>query len=221
MKTTIMKTDRRFFKYLNLLLFFTGLTFVTTWLPFLRGILDGNSYIWGTTLFGVRFSGTGLEGDFYYVIGNTVIGFLLLYSFYWTRKRMLFYALLCLWYGSMIANAFYEVFLGEGYVFHGDTLDIHLDLSYIVIPLMIALAVLVILVIRKDLRMKFKPIWTRKNRLWLLILTLPLAAQYFLLGSGEPHGSTDQIGVIISLLQVVFLCMPFKAFSFDTVQKVT
>jgi len=207
-----MKTNRRFFRYLNLLLFFTGLTFMTSWLPFLRGLLDGPSYEWGSSFLGKQFSGSGTGGDYYYVLINVVTGLFLLASFYWIRQRWVFYSLLIVWYGSMIANAFYEVFAGQGYMFHGDTLNIHLNLAYVILPVMVLAGVLAGYVILKDKGTTFRAIRTKKNSYWLAALLLPIPFQYFLLSGGEPHGLTDQIGVVLALLQVVFLYKPFKAY---------
>lgn len=207
-----MKTNRRFFRNLNLLLFFTGLTFMTSWLPFLRGLLDGPSYEWGSSFFGKQFSGAGTGGDYYYILMNVVAGLLLMVSFYWIRQRWVFYGLLIVWYGSMIANAFYEVLAGQGYMFHGDTLNIHLNLAYVILPIMILAGVLAGYVIHKDSGIRFQANWVKKNGYWLAALLLPLPFQYFLLSGGEPHGLTDQIGVVLALLQVVFLYKPFKAY---------
>jgi len=211
-----MRNSRRRFRTYNRLLFITGLTYATTWLPFLRGLMDGESYTWGTTLFGHVFSGSGTQGDFYFVVLNAFLGLWLLLSFYWSRWRMVFYGLLVLWNGSMIANAFYEVFFGQGYTFQGDTLGVNVDLSYVILPLMLGIGYLTGVVIKKDARYPFKARWTWKNTYWLLGLLLPLPVQYFLLHGGEPHGLTDQIGVIIALLQVFLLSWAFRAYDILT-----
>lgn len=202
-----------FFKKLNLLLIITGFTFATSWLPFIRGISDGESYQWGTTLFGELFYGDGVGGDFYYVVINVVIFLALMYSFYWIKNRMVFYILLLVWYGSMICNAFYEVFVGEGYIFHGDTMNVHLNLSYAILPIMILMGVFVLHVAREDRKHFFRAKRHKKNNLWALVLLLPIPAQGVLFYMGEPHGITDKIGVIIALLQVVLVWTAFKGYN--------
>jgi len=214
-----MEANRKFKKRINLLLFLTGLTFATTWLPLVRGLMDGETYSWGTSLFGVSISGSGIGGDFYYIVINTLLGLFLMISFYWVRQRLLLYTLLIVWYGSMIANAFYEVFAGEGYYFHGDTLGIHLNLSYVILPFMVLLGVLVVLVIARDRRVYFVARWTKKNTIWLFLLLMPLPAQYMLLSTGEPHGSTDQVGVILALLQILLISRPLKAYEIGFSEK--
>lgn len=209
MKTT---KNRRFFKTLNFLLIVTSITFATSWLPFIRGIADGESYQWGTSLFGSVFYGKGMSGDFYYVVLNVIIGLMLMYSFYWIKNRIAFYLLLILWYGSMIANSFYEVFSGDGYMFHGDTLNVHLDLSFIIIPLMIVIAALVVYMILEDRKHSFVAKGTKKNKFWAILLLTPIPVQALLFSMGEPHGLTDKIGVVIALLQVAFAWTAFKAY---------
>ena len=207
------KKLQRLFKRLNLLLILTSLTFATSWLPFIRGISDGESYQWGTTFFGKLFYGSGTGGDFYYVLLNVAIGLGLMYTFYWVRRRNLFYLLLIIWYGSMIANSFYEVFVGEGYMFHGDTLNVHLDLSFIIIPLMIFLGALVVNVIIEDRKHSFLVKATKKNKFWATLLLVPIPGQVVLFYMGEPHGITDKIGVIIALLQVALAWTAFKGYN--------
>jgi hypothetical protein len=210
-----MDTNGSFFRSLNVLLFLTGLTYATTWLPFVRGLMDGESYSWGNSLLGVSFSGSGIGGDFYYIVINTVLGILLMFSFYWVRQRLLFYTLLIVWHGSMIANAFYEVFAGQGYYFHGDTLGLHLNLSYVILPFMVLVGSLAVLIIVRDRKVYFKAGWTKKNNYWLMMLLIPLPVQYFLLSAGDPHGTTDQAGVTLALLQVLLVSRPLKAYAFD------
>jgi hypothetical protein len=211
MATNFMKYNR---KNLNLLLIITGISLATTWLPFLRGMMDGETYTWGTSLFGVVFSGRGTSGDYYYVVLNLVFCLLLLYAFYWISRRVIFYSLLILWHGVMIANIFYEAFWGEGFVFNGDTMNIHINLSYIILPVMMLIGCLIVRVIRTDLKFTMHPEWTRRNTNWAMVLLLPLFVQAYLFREGEPHGLTDKIGVVIALLQVLFVTMPFRAYKF-------
>lgn len=202
-----------FFKRLNLLLILTSLTFATSWLPFIRGIADGESYHWGTSLFGNVFYGKGTGGDFYYVAINVFLCLLLMYFFYWIKNRKVFYSLLVLWYGSMIGNSFFEVFAGDGYMFHGDTLNVHLDLSFIIIPFMIVIGALVVKVILEDLNHSFVAKGTKKNKFWAILLLAPIPVQIVLFYMGEPHGITDKIGVIIALLQVALAWTAFKGYN--------
>lgn len=201
------------FKRLNLLLILTSLTFATSWLPFIRGIADGESYHWGTSLFGNVFYGKGTGGDFYYVAINVFLCLLLMYFFYWIKNRKVFYSLLVLWYGSMIGNSFFEVFAGDGYMFHGDTLNVHLDLSFIIIPFMIVMGALVVKVILEDLNHSFVAKGTKKNKFWAILLLAPIPVQIVLFYMGEPHGITDKIGVIIALLQVALAWTAFKGYN--------
>lgn len=211
MSTNVKKYKR---KYLNVLLIITGISLATTWLPFLRGLMDGETYIWGTSLFGMTFSGSGISGDFYYVTLNLMAGLLLLYAFYWITNRIIFYSLLILWYGIMIANTFYEAIWGEGFFFNGDTLNVHVDLSYFILPVMLLFAILVTKVIRTDRKFTLRPEWTRRNTNWTVALLVPLFVQAYLFREGEPHGLTDKIGVVIALLQVILVSIPFRAYKF-------
>lgn len=205
----------KFFRTLNYLLLLTGLTFITTWLPFLRAILDGETYQWGTRFFGTMYRGAGVSTDFIYIVLNALVGIALLTSFYWAKNRIIFYILCLLWFVPMIGNSFYEVFVGEGYSFHGDTLNLHLDLSYVIIPFMLLLGAFVIYMILQDRKQQFRAKWSKKNKRWLAILLIPLPVQAVLLYMGEPHGITDKIGVIIAVLQVILISFALRGYQFE------
>ena len=201
-----------FFKKLNFLLFVTSLSAATSWLPFIRGISDGESYEWGTTFLGTLFHGTGVTGDFYFVFLNMLLVILLMYSFYWIRNRKIFYSLLGVWYGSIIANAIFEVFKGERYMFHGDTLNVHVDLTFILIPLILLLGAFVLHMVYADRKHHFTVKSHRKNKIWAMLLLLPIPVQIVLFHMGEPHGITDQIGVVIALMQIALFWKMFQAY---------
>ncbi len=209
-------TNQRFFNLLSWFLFVTALTFITTWLPFLRSLCDGESYRWGTSFYGLTFSGAGLSTDYYYLVINFAIGFFLMWSMYWTGKRIIFYTLGLLWYGFIFTNSLYQVFLGGGYEFHGDTLGIHLDLSYVIVPAVTLLLAAMIYFIIQDRGRPFNAQWVKKNRIWTLLILLPIPLQAILLRTGESHELSDQIGVIIAIVQVVVLPFALKGYKIMT-----
>lgn len=97
-------------------------------------------------------------------------------------------------------------------MFHGDTLNVHLDLSFIIIPLMIVMGAFVVYVILEDRKYSFVAKGTKKNKFWAILLLFPIPVQAVLFSMGEPHGLTDKIGVIIALLQVALAWTAFKAY---------
>lgn len=58
---------------LQILLLGTTLSFISTWLPFIRSIFDGESYMWGKGFLNFKFTGNGLNGDFFYLIIDVTI----------------------------------------------------------------------------------------------------------------------------------------------------
>jgi hypothetical protein len=194
------------------LLLITCLSMMTTWLPLLRGLFDGPSYRWGNTLFGRNFSGNGINGDYYYVIVHAVFGFFLLYTFYHSHRRVVFYTLLALWHLTIVGNVCWAIFAGEGLYFHGDTLGIHLNLGYVVIPMVALLAVWVIRVIATDQRYGKVFKWKMKNNRWLIVVLSMLPVQFILLRTGEPQDLTDKIGVVMALSQVFIFYWVFKSY---------
>ncbi len=103
----------------------------------------------------------------------------------------------------------------EDAVFHGDTMGVHIHLLWFVVPVAFLSIYTIYYMILQDWRAEEVEIpWNSKNNLALLFILGPLPLQWILLASGEPHGITDQIGVIISIIQayaVPFILRPYKA----------
>lgn len=205
-KSTKLKT---FFAFL------VSITFMMIWLPFLRSLLDGDSYLWGTVLYGFSYSGAGLEGDFWYLILQFLFFGTLFYSFFWLKKRLWFYGLCIAWFFLTIGNYAYQVFMMDDAMFHGDTLGVHVSLFWFVIPIGLASVIVLLLMIREDMNSEEVLIpWGPKNLKYMLLILGPLPLQALLLSTGEPHGFTDQIGVVISIIQsylVPIFLRPFHA----------
>jgi hypothetical protein len=134
-------------------------------------------------------------------------------SFYWFRNRTVHYVLLGLWWIHVFGNLLFDIAAYGDTEFHGDTLNVHLSLSMIVIPLGVIALALLVLAIRKDFKSDLSAIpWSRRNRRLALLVFGPLPIQAILLATGEPHGATDQIGVLISIAQcflIPFVVRPY------------
>ncbi len=198
----------------NLLSFIIALTFMLVWLPFIRSIFDGTTYQWGAEFFGTIMVGKGLEGDFYYLVLQMAFFAVLFVSMYWVKNRRVFYGMLIAWFVLVFVNLWVDMLINGPAMFHGDTMDVHISITWIVIPVSILALALIVFVIRNDVKTEETQIaWTDTNRRigWGLLLCLPI--QLFLLSTGEPHELTDEIGVIISIAQcyvLPFLLKPYK-----------
>lgn len=186
----------------NILTFLISLTFMTTWLPLLRATFDGASYQWGTQYFGFLFYGSGVNIDFIYVVVQFLFYSALMVSMYWVRNRTIYHSLLVVWLINYFGNLVSDIIINGDTMFHGDTMNVHISITWIIVPLSIAAMMLVFFVIRADRSAEEQIIsWSSKNKTLLLIILGPLPIQAVLFAMGEPHGITDQIGVIISILQ--------------------
>jgi len=73
---------------------------------------------------------------------------------------------------------------------------------------------LIFLVIKADRKAEEQIIpWSTKNKTLLLIILGPLPIQAILFAIGEPHGITDQIGVIMSILQSFLIPMIVRPYA--------
>lgn len=191
-------------RILKSLLFVTAGWMILTWLPLIRGLFDGPSYEWGTSFFGRGFGGAGLSSDAWVLALQMLLGGGILYLGY-RGPRPPFHALILIWLGFHAANFLYaSVTDPEALMFHGDTLGVHVNLGYGVVAVFGAFFVLACAWVWRDLKMKPawpKPEWTGRNRaLWWVAGGL-LPVQFVLLRFGEPHGLSDQIGVILTMAQ--------------------
>ena len=198
----------------SVLLYIIALTFMLVWLPLLRSLFDGISYEWGMTYFGIIFRGAGISIDYLFLIAQMVFYAILFYSSYWSRQRWIFYVALVIWFLHNFGNLLMEIILEGDTMFHGETLNVHVSLTAIVIPLSIVTVLLIGLVIRKDLLAENSQIqWSSGNNKRALIIFGVLPIQAVLFALGEPHGITDQIGVIITILQCLLVPLVIRPYA--------
>lgn len=196
-------------RLLRILLWWTSVTFLTGWLPLIRGAFDGPSYEWGTSYFGYSFSGTGVAGDYWLPAVKVALGLTLL-VLGWRGARSPFPYLLVAWQAFGLADALFSAITEpEAFRFRGDTLGIDVSLAWVA-PLFYS-AALVLAVIwfarsRAD-RLSTDTGWARSNYVWLAALAALLPVQFVLLRYGIPLGTTDQVGVVLTIVQ--WFLIPF------------
>lgn len=190
----------------NSLLIFSGITFMLVWLPLLRCLFDGISYSWGQSYFGIQLSSTGVQTDYFALIPFLLMFILFFYSFYWIKNRTIFYGLMFLWWVHTFGNLLYDLIKNGDTKFHGDTLNVHISLSMIIIPLSLVALLLIVLIIFKDKKLNEVSVpWSKKNKRMALIILGMIPIQGVMFATGEPHGLTDEISVIIAILQSFLL----------------
>ncbi len=191
-----------------------SLTFMLVWLPTLRSVFVGSSYEWGTSYYGLLFGGAGVNADFLFLVVQLLFYTALFTSMFWARKRIWFYWLLIVWFLHVFGNLLADIAINGDTVFHGDTLNVHISITWIVVPLSVLALMLVARVVRTDRKAPQQQIpWNTVNtrRLWLVFGLLPVQA--VLLAIGEPHGTTDEIGVIIAIVQCFILPWTIRPFA--------
>lgn len=185
---------------LRALLGWTALSTIIFWLPFVRGLFDGATYEWGLAGMG----GTGISGDYWMPVLGVAFAIAIRY-FGWRGARMPFHALLLLWLVPLGAGATWLTLTQpEDFRFQGDTLGVDVSLAWAGPVIFGGFALLGIFWVIRDLRSGRKreaPPWTPTNQRMLIALVALLPVQLVLLRFGAPHGTTDQIGVILTMLQ--------------------
>ncbi|RMZ51737.1 hypothetical protein EB822_02080 [Flavobacteriaceae bacterium PRS1] len=107
-------------------------------------------------------------------------------------------------------NLLFDIIKNGDTEFHGDTLNVHISISMIVIPLSIIALIWIIAVIRKDKKVAEVNIpWNKSNTRKALIILAPLPIQAILYTTGEAHGLTDEISVIITIIQSFLIAIVF------------
>ncbi len=189
--------------------------FLLAWLPFLRSIFDGTSYHWGTSRFGFEFSGSGLGGDWWYMLLKLAIGFVVMFGV-WLRQNWGYWVALLLTVIFVMDSAWTYWVLQEPNMFRGDTLGIAFDMTYIALGVnglaVLAAAALVGLSHTSELAHP-RVLRAPQRMLWLLAV-LPI--QFLLLRTEPSTGLSDQIGVLITISQWAMLPVFIHWSSIDT-----
>lgn len=188
-------------RFLQGLLLWTALTTLIFWLPFVRSTFDGLPYEWGA--FGL--SGRGTTGDYWFVVTGSLLAIALQYLA-WRGPRALFYVLFGGWHIYLaVATALAAIADPASLRFQGDTLGVDVSLAVAAPALMSLAAALVLFWIVRDVRRATPrpawPAWSPRNTRWVLVLAALLPMQLVLLRVGEQHGTTDQIGVLVTIAQ--------------------
>lgn len=191
-------------RVLKTLLFFLAFVLIFTWLPIVRGILDGPSYQWGTSYFDHFFSGKGLGADSWLLFLKLGFGGAILWLGYRGPRRP-FHWLVLAWLAVGAADILHGVVTNpEGMVFRGDTLGIELNVGYAAAAVYLGMLALGLFWVARDLKLGPawpKAAWTRRNKALAVTAVAALPVQFVLLRFGEPHGLSDQIGVILTMAQ--------------------
>ena len=216
-KQTVEPADGE--RLLRLLLGWTTVTFILVWLPLIRGLMDGSSYVWGTNYWGFSVGGSGIGGEYWLLVIQGLLGLLIL-GLGWRGTRKTFYGLLLLWHGVFGSSAVYSAITEpEAYRFRGDTLGIDVSIAWVGPLFFGGFFLLCIFWIYKDLQRgkpRTVPAWTRTNTTWLVVLLTMLPIQFVLLGFWEEYQLTDQIGVGLTILQCLLLGRVFKPIASGT-----
>jgi hypothetical protein len=183
------------------LLLWTALTTMVFWLPFVRGLFDSASYQWG----GFGFSGRGTDGDYWFVAVASILAIALQYLA-WRGPRGAFYVLFGGWHLYLAFTTTAAAISDPASLrFQGDTLGVDVSFAVAAPVFMGIAAALVLFWIVRDARSATpRPsltAWSVRNTRWVLALAALLPMQLVLLRVGEPHGTTDQIGVLITIAQ--------------------
>jgi hypothetical protein len=190
---------------LKALLVWTALPFVFFWLPLVRSLFDGPTYEWGVGWWGVRMGGAGVTGDLWYLVLGTALGGILLWSG-WRGKRAVLRWALPVWFSLLLARALHWAWQDpQGFVFRGDTLGVELNLTWLAPGFHLVGILLYLAWLRQDRRVsasaRITAPWTSRNTWRIVALAALLPVQFLLLRLGEPHGASDAVGVLITIVQ--------------------
>jgi hypothetical protein len=193
---------------LRVLLGWTSLTMLLGWLPFIRTPMDGATYTWGVAWWGMAAGGTGLTLQYWVPVVTVALGVAIV-ALGCRGARAPFPWLLLGWHAALFSNFTHMALTSpESFRFQGDTAGIDFSLAWVG-PLLtgafLAAALFWVVRDRRKGGAHVPPAWGRVNTVWLGALIALLPVQFVLLRFGEPHGTTDLVGVIITIVQWMLL----------------
>lgn len=187
-----------------LLMGWLTLTFTAAWLPFVRGAMDGASYEWGTSHFGMAFGGTGMGGDYWFAAAKAAVALAFLWAG-WRRPNGPFRLVLLLWLALRLADTLYAVIAAPGdFRIQGDTLGMDISLAAVAPALDGAMLFAAFWWLLKAPALPVPP-FGRANIVLLAIFVLLLPVQYWLLSSGSGQDTNDVVGVLLTIAGWVLL----------------
>jgi hypothetical protein len=206
MRDSSVRSDR----LLQGLLLWTSLTTIVFWLPLVRGAFDGVTYEWG----GFGFSGRGTGGDYWFVLSASILA-IALQHLAWRGPRAAFYALFGGWHSYLAFTTTAAAIADPASLrFQGETLGVDVSFAIAAPVFMGAAAALVLFWMVRDARSGRSraalTAWSQRNTRWVLTLAALLPMQLVLLRVGEPHGTTDQIGVLVTMAQWFLLSFALR-----------
>ena len=178
------------------------------WLVFFRLTFEGDSYSWGSEYFGRMFHSSGLSRpDFLIVYGLLAASLVLIWFLRQQRFRIGARALV-IYLGVFAANALYQSLAGKPVIFNGDTLGVRVNVGIALLVFNVGMFLLALAWWRgvRDVPQGPGPRALTPVRRWIIGLCVAVVpVQLALLMTGEPHGTTDEIGVIVTLCQWALL----------------
>jgi hypothetical protein len=196
---TLWKKDRLLF----IILIYTGLSvYEPAWRLLLRGLFEGADFQWQIGPIG----GSGVGGHYWVVVTIVLYGFVMLWLG-WRGGKRPFPGMLLIWALFLLSQSTGLLLSGSVYV--GETIAAEFALDPLLFLVDLTYLILAIVWIARTRRrgddwLPTAP-WQRRN--WFLsgtavFLLLPI---YLFLTTGEQHGTSDQLGVILTFVHWLIL----------------
>ena len=178
-----------------------SLTTLVFWLPTVRGAFDGQSYQWGL----VGFGGRGMAGDYWLPLAASLAA-IAVTAGAWRGRRWALWAMAVWSLLLTLALSGYMATSRDDFRFRVDTLGIDVSLRWVgPVILAVATALAVVAATRAHVSASGATTSSPLNRPWLSALALTLPLQFALLRFGAPGSRLDQLGVLLTIVQWLFI----------------
>ena len=195
----------------NIIIIWSLITSLITWLPLIRIIGKPDEYYWGI----LDFKGEGADGPYWIFIVGALFVITMFYSAFRAKNRKIVYVFLTIWQLIVCSIILLTITdLGFDATIKGEGWHWEFPIWILGIPALLGFF-LTITWIYLDNKYRFNFIirsWSKKNRVLLFISFVLLLLALFLFYKGTNYNWVTALAIFVTIVQLIVMVDAFKSY---------